>query len=232
MGSCDRRVLSIASCCLAGIVLAAGCYGTRGGFHGERGADGQKLKIRAEAYSFNARLKRDGKPTTFKLEIYQTDSLLGLSGRGYLGKGALKGWLTSDSIKVYFPATGELLYESLADMTGSAECQSPLAGLKVLALFHELPDTTLAANGLKVTADRSNAKRPRFRVESVWPGCHWHLDLTYDRQKPGWRIRRFEFDDGTGTVLKGTRVKYRAQANVATKRFLVDPPPGTTRITP
>jgi len=192
-------------------------------------------KIQAEAYSFNSRLRRQGKPTTFKLEVYQTDSLLGLSGRGYLGKGALKGWLTSDTIKVYFPSTKELLFEPLIALTSSGECDSPLGafgGLSVLDLFAQLPDSVLAGTRLMVNADYSSSKRPKFRIASTDRTCSWQLDLTYDQQKPGWRIRRFEFDDGAGTTLRGIRERYRAKARVALKRFMPRPPPGAAQINP
>lgn len=191
-----------------------------------------ETKIQAEAYSFNARLRRQGKPTTFKLEVYQTDSLLGLSGRGYLGKGALKGWLTSDSIKVYFPSTKEYLHDPLSAVASSGECASPLGGLNVLDLFAQLPDSILNGTDLMVNADYSKSKRPQFLIESADEKCNWRLDLTYDRKKTGWRIKRFEFDNGSGTTLRGIRDRYRAEAKVALKRFMPRPPPGAVRIIP
>jgi hypothetical protein len=216
------------------IVTAAlsGCQYDRRGGDLVVAEEALERKIQAEAYSFNSRLRRQGKPTTFKLEVYQTDSLLGLSGRGYLGKGALKGWLTSDSIRVYFPATKELLHEPLTALTGSGKCGSPLGGLNVLNLFAQLPDSVLARTQLMVNADYSKPKRPKFRIESGDSTCSWQLDLIYDLQKPGWRIRRFEFDDGAGTTLRGIRERYRAEAKVALKRFTPTPPPGAVRIIP
>ena len=81
-----------------------------------------------------------------------------------------------------------------------------------------------------VNADYSKPKRPKFRIESADVNCHWVLDLTYDHQKPGWRIRRFEFDDGTGTTLRGIRERYRARAKVALKRFMPIPSPDAVLI--
>ena len=196
------------------------------------GEEALERKIQAEAYSFNARLRRQGKPTTFKLEVYQTDTLLGLSGRGYLGKGALKGWLTADSIKVYFPTTKELVYEPLGALVNSERCGLPLEGLNVLNLFSQLPDSILADTRLMVNADYAKPKRPAFLIEPVDGECAWRLNLTYDRKKPGWRIRRFEFDDGAGNTLRGIRERYRAEAKVALKRFLPRLAPDAVRIVP
>jgi len=224
-----RHILSLIA---IAVLAVTGCQSGRYG--GDVGVAEEALekKIRAEAYSFNSRLRRQGKPTTFKLEVYQTDSLLGLSGRGYLGKGALKGWVTSDTIKVYFPSTNELLYEPLIAVTGSGECEFPLGGLSVLDLFAQLPDSVLAGTKLMVNADYSNPKRPNFRIEPSQSTCHWRLDLTYDQQKTGWRIRRFEFDNGAKTTLRGIRERYRTKAKVALKRFIPRPLPGVTRINP
>ena len=225
--NCGSLILS-----LVAVLAVTGCQSGRHGV--DVGVTEQALerKIQAEAYSINARLRRQGKPTTFKLEVYQTDTLLGLSGRGYLGKGALKGWVTSDTIKVYFPSTNELLYEPLIAMTGSGKCEFPLGGLSVLDLFAQLPDSVLAGTQLMVNADYSNPKRPNFRIESSQSTCHWRLDLTYDQQKTGWRIRRFEFDNGAETTLRGIRERYRTKAKVALKRFTPRPQPGVTLINP
>ncbi len=228
LGFCAKITLT-ASVALG---ILSGCQSGRSGT-GLAGAEAAlETKIRTEAYSFNARLRRQGKPTTFKLEVYQTDSLLGISGRGYLGKGALKGWLTSDSIKVYFPSTNEFLHDPLSAVASSGECSSPLGGLNVLDLFAQLPDSILSGTDLMVNADYSKPKRPHFLIESADEECNWRLELTYDLQKTGWRIRRFEFDDGAGTTLRGIRERYRAKANVALKRFVPRPPPGAVRIIP
>lgn len=227
------RVQSIIVVLLA--LVSAALTGCQSGRHGTGivgDEEALETKIRAEAYSFNARLRQQGKPTTFKLEVYQTDSLLGLSGRGYLGKGALKGWLTSDSIKVYFPATKEYVQDQLSVVAKSGKCASPLGGLNLLDLFAQLPDSILSDTDLLVNADYSKAKRPKFRIESADEECRWQLDLTYDHQKTGWRIRRFEFNNGNGTTLRGIRERYRAKANVALKRFMPRPPPGAVRIIP
>lgn len=188
-------------------------------------------KIKAEAYSFNARLRRNGKPTSFKLEVYQTDTILGLSGRGYLGKGALRGWLRSDSIKVYFPSTKELVYDALADLVGSGNCPFALSGISALSVFSGLPDSASIGSELDIIADHTNAKRPKFVIRPKRSDCSWQLDLVYDRQKPGFRIRKFEFSDGKGTSLKATREKYRAAAKVPLKRFQARTPPEATRLT-
>jgi len=226
VGSVQLCRLAIIS---AGVVfLLGGCSTTR-----KRSLDQfAEVRITAEAYSFNARLWRDGKPTTFKLELYQTDSLIGLSGRGYLGKGALRGWIRSDSIMVYFPTTNELLYESLDALVAASSCPLSLASLDLIAFMSRPPDSIALAKGLKVNSDYESEDRARFDVQSIEPGCSWKLALVYRHRDLGWRIDEFDFDDGSGTRLKGSCELYRARAGVPLSRFEPRSRPDARRITP
>ncbi len=205
---------------LAAVTLSLavwGCYGTTGR---NMATDAEPSeKIRVEAYSFDARLHRDGKPTSFKLRVFQTDTVLALSGTGYLGKGALKGRLTTDSLEVYFPASNEYLYEALADILTSSDCPVSPTGLDLLVLFRSLPDSLEPAEELRVTADYHNAGRPVFVVHS--PGCNWRIELVYDRQKTGWRLREFDFDDGDRVRFHAERAKYKAEAKIKRSLFNV-----------
>ncbi len=193
---------------------------------------GAETKIEAEAYSFNCRMFRDGKPTTFKLELYQTDTLLGMSGRGYLGKGALKGWLTRDSLKVYFPSTDEFIYESLPDLVADSECPLPLARFDVLSLLKTLPDSLESVEGFAVSSDYDDQKKPAFVLESTLADCPWRLELIYDQKNDAWRLRRFEFNDGRSLRLRGERERYKADARVPLKRFDIVIPDDAVRMAP
>jgi len=227
----DTRVPSVGFSLIfcAGIAcLLNGCYAS-----GKRSLDqSEEIKITAEAYSFNARVWRDGKPTTFKLELYQTDSLIGLSGRGYLGKGALRGWVRSDSVMVYFPATNELLCESLDSLVAASSCPLPVAELDLVALMSKPPDSIALKEGLEVTSDYKSEGRARFEVQSTEAECTWKLSLVYRNRDLGWRIDEFDFDDGRGTRLKGSCELYRAVARVPLSRIEPRPRPDALKIIP
>ncbi|MEW5795981.1 MAG: hypothetical protein AB1772_06430 [Candidatus Zixiibacteriota bacterium] len=186
----------------------------------------------ADALSFNARLWREGKPTSFKLELYVTDSVVGLSGRGYLGKGALKGWLTGDSIKVFFPGTNEYLYESLDQVAHKTDCPVTVTGLNLLGLATTPPDSAALANRILVTTDNRRQNRLEFDIGPTDTSCVWQVNLIYDREKSGWSVRDFRFVSGDELVLKATRERYRQGVRVPRKRFEVVIPPDATRITP
>jgi hypothetical protein len=188
--------------------------------------------IRADAYSFNARIWRDGKPTTFKLQLYRTDSLVGLSGTGYLGKGALRGWISRDSILVHFPASKEYVYEDLSDLGRDAECPMPLASLNVLQVLSIPPDSIATSQAIVVLSDYSDENRPEFEVAGTDPACPWTLEIVYDHDGDGWRIRKFDFSDGNAFRLRAERARFKADAEIPPARFQPDIPGGTVRISP
>jgi hypothetical protein len=187
-------------------------------------------KIEVEAYLFDAKLRRQGKPTSFRLEIFQTDSVMALGGRAYLGKGALKGLLTTDSLEVYFPSSNEYLYESLSDLFATAECTNTAPKLSLLHLFASLPDSLAEMEEVSVASDYTNLKHPEFVISL--PDCPWVIELTYDWQETGWRIQDFMFDNGNDITLKAKRRTYKKETQVPYSKFRLVPPDGAIRITP
>ncbi|UCD63941.1 MAG: hypothetical protein JSW34_00505 [Candidatus Zixiibacteriota bacterium] len=211
------------------LLAVAGC----GGGVSRKGAVGDEnrldRKIEAEAFLFDAKLKRHGKTHSVRLEFYQTDSLVGISGKGYLGKGALKGWLTADSIKVYFPSTDEYVYEAVADLMGSFDCVGSRPHLNLFQFFANRPED-VAGLGDSTTVFRigNSVKYPGYEI--TFAGCPWQIELTYVKQKDGWRIKDFTFSDGDQTSLKAKRRKYRRGAGVKLEKFMAPVRDGSVRI--
>ena len=185
-------------------------------------------EILVEAYLFDAKLRRDNKPTSVRLEFYHTDSVIAIAGRGYLGKGALRGRLNADTLQVYFPTTDEYVHESVATVLGSIKCSGRLPSISLLALFNNLPDSVLSTSELTIESNYSDESHPEFRVMSE--NCLWEMRLTYAIEDEGWRIKEFEFDDGEGNTLKGKRRTYKRQATVKASKFYVPIKPGSQRI--
>ncbi len=189
----------------------------------------EKQQVNVEAYLFDAKLRRNKKPTSVRLEFYHTDSVIAIAGRGYLGKGALRGRLTADSVEVYFPTTDEYLLESVANLLGSVECSGPLPPLSLLALFANLPDSVLHEPGLSIESDHSDSRHPQYRI--AMEGCPWEIDLTYAWQDVGWRVKKFSFNDGAELTLKATRRTYKRSARVKANKFQIPVRAGSVRIT-
>jgi len=216
---------------LAVFLLLAGCgSGYRKHVAIEERKQAMQEKVEVEAYLFDARLRRRGKPTSFRLEIFQTDSVLALGGRAYLGKGALKGRMTADSLEVYFPSSNEYLYELLSDLFTTVECPNRVPDFNLLSLFDSLPDSIEEMENVRVTADYGNSKRPEFNI--FLKNCPWRIELTYDQQGTGWRIRSFVFDDGQGVSLIARRREYKKRARVPSNKFQVLSPSDAVRIIP
>jgi hypothetical protein len=186
--------------------------------------------VKVEAYLFDAQVQRGKKRNSFRLDVYQTDSILALTGRGYLGKGALKGWMTRDSVKVLFPSTNEYLYETIPGLIGAIDCLGEVPEVNLFSLFSALPDSVMTDPRVKIKSDYSDSGQPRFAVS--YKGCPWSINLTYDHQDAGWRIKEFEFDDGHDNTLAGKRRIYKGDAKVPSSRFQLAVPASFVRIIP
>ncbi len=187
-------------------------------------------KIRGEAFLFDVKLKRNGKPTSFRLEIYQTDSITAFSGRGYLGKGALKGVIANDSILVYFPVSNEYLYESSSKLLDIKDCVNDLDNLNFFDLLINLPTELDIGTNLKISTVDSDADKPSFELYN--PECNWQINIDYDKRKTGWRIKSFFVNDGDVNTIKATRRTYKKNAKIPHKRFIVNIPDDAIRIIP
>lgn len=208
------------------VVLVSGCTTPPPGGE-ERMSD---IEVKGEAYLFDARLWQEGKPTSFRLHIYQTDSLIGLGGRGYLGKGALKGRVTTDSILIYFPSVNEYLREDMAELISSFDCASPLASFNILELFADLPDPVAWSGGGMSLEVENEDDKPTYTLSPV--DCDWTARLIYDDEDKGWRVEEFEFNDGHDTRLEASRRRYNDDADLSISRFDVAIPADAIRIYP
>ncbi|MDF1544628.1 MAG: hypothetical protein P1R58_05950 [bacterium] len=209
--------------------LLSGC-GTGPNRTGEEQSALSRSKITADAYLFDATLYREGKPTSVRLECYVTDSVVGLSGRGYLGKGALKGRLTRDSINVYFPSTNEYLSEKSGDLLISAAgCAQVKAEADLLSLFSSVPESRNWGETFAITRSGDD-DQPQYQISLG--DCGWEFTLEYRESDASLFLNKFEFNDGHGSRLKAKRRTLKREASVPSNRFQVDLPIGAVRIIP
>jgi hypothetical protein len=224
--------MKLASLIVPSLLLSLFLHGCGAGYRKEGPDVGSTAylhhDVTVEAYLFDAKLRRHKKPTSVRLEFYHTDSVIAVAGRAYLGKGALRGRLTADSLIVYFPTTDEYVIESVADLLGSLECSAPLPDMSLLELFANLPDSVLTEKGFKIVSDTSDRLHPGYELS--FEGCRWNIRLTYALQREGWRVKEFAFDDGAGVTLKGKRRTYKREATVKAGKFKVPIKAGSTRI--
>ncbi len=186
-------------------------------------------KVEAEAYLFDVKIRRQGKPTSLRLDLYQTDSVIAMFGRAYFNKGAFRGRLTSDSLHIFFPAANEFLQESIDALFSSFNCQGSLSGLPVFKYFSELPDSALSETGLEIRTLINENKKKSFEISAT--GCSWLMSLKYVKEDKGWRLNEFKFDDKQSVRVKGGRRIYKSSAKIPSGRFELAIPSDSYRIT-
>lgn len=229
-----HRLLCHARCLVLLFILASlsSCSpGRAGGSIEERlSPRSEDEKIRVEAYLFDAKLRRDGKPTSLRLELYHADTAVGLYARGYLGKTGLKGYLDHDSLLVYFPRSDEFVAGPIVELLTSLPCELNSEIFDLFTMIRNLPDSRMVPPQVNVESDFSKAKRPRF-VLSV-PECDWKILLAYDQKSDNWRLREFEYRNGEGTNLKASRRNFRSRAKVSASLLDFRIPATAVRVSP
>lgn len=220
----------IALLIIADLILG-GCYGGDRQF-GDETSDNESLysEIPVEAYLFDVKLRRDGKPTSFRLDLYQTDSAVAMYGRGYFNKGAFRGVLSDDSLHINFPSSKEYLQESIESLFQSFDCEKDLIAVELLAYFARPPDSGQIAGDLMVESLEQDGQSRKVKVSSK--NCPWRLLMGYDLKENGWRIESFEFDDDKSVTLKGELRKYKGDSSISQSRFKLTIPSNFSKITP
>ena len=223
----SRLVLSLL---LAGSVVMASCGGRRGDI-----VSGEKIfvhsgEVEVDAFLFDAKLWRDGKPTSFRLEIYQADTIAGLSGRGYLGKGALKGRMTADSMVVYFPSTNEYIRESIAGVLGSIDCAGEEYPPSIVRLTRSLPEKWVLDSDYVIDSLSFEDNSREYSIAQE--NCLWELRVSYTLADSTWYLDDLEFDSGDSIRLTARRRTLKTGTMVEVVRFAAPISPGAVRIIP
>lgn len=222
----DKHYLSkLLALSVLAICIACGGYGSS--VSGENKVE--KKKIEVEAYLFDMKIRRKGKPTSLRLDLYQTDSVIAMFGRAYFNKGAFRGRLTNDSLHIFFPASNEFLQESIDALFSTFNCQGNLTGLPVFKYFSELPDSAVSETGLEIKALVNEREKKSFEITAT--GCSWLMSLKYVNEDKGWRLNEFKFDDNLSVRIKGSRRIYKSSARIPSGRFELAIPSDSYRIT-
>lgn len=199
------------------ICLVAGCGTAHKSTPGTESGISAGQELQCEAFLFDARITCEKKYNSFRLELYQTDSLIGLTGRGYLGKGALKGWITPESLLVYFPTVKEYIQEAVSDVWKSFECVQNENSLNIFGLITNLPEEIIPAEGYQLELIKDDDKEKEYQINKI--GCHWSITASYDLREKGWRLKEFNISESDKFELAGKRREYRDDVKIKTNRF-------------
>jgi hypothetical protein len=214
------------------LLVAAGCTVVKPHHTSEEKPDVQPSgSVRADAYLFDTEIVKAGKLTSMRLEIFDADSVMAVAGRAYLGKGAVRGKFTADSIIMYFPPIKQYLRESVRAWHSKDSCVSDVSHINFLRCLDEIPGERSGDSGLAVRTVSRTEDNVSVAVTSL--NCRWVLSLTYFlTSQDGWRLSRFVFDDSTNTTISGNRREFRPGAKFKASQFDVVIPDGAESIIP
>jgi hypothetical protein len=208
--------------------LLLSCSGSQPRANGEAGRQTVDTKVTADAYLFDARFTRDGRLGSMRLEIFDADSVIALSGRAYLGKGALRGRITRDSVQLYFPASNQYISEATDEFLRNDSCALDIAKEELVSILRHRPP--MASNPTAGRFSVISASADDTVMIATW--CRKSFELKYYKTSEGWCVGSFNFRDSLGTEIQANRREVRFGARIKAGQFHVTIPPDAERITP
>jgi len=198
-------------------------------------------KVVADAYLFDAKIHRQGKPTSIRLELYVVADTVYIYGRAYLGKGALKARLTRDSLVALFPTEKEYLSDQVSEVISSEDCpDSVVQGIHLARLLTDPPDSESSLSEIISQGRSSDYGQPQNEKKktnrkvyaTIDSACKWILQLDYDTRANRQTLVHILFDDGDGTRINATLREQKPNSSVPKSRVTLDVPADYTRLSP
>jgi hypothetical protein len=226
MKNCNSLLIpAIVGC---GLALMLSCSASRPNANDESGSQGNDTKVTADAYLFDTQVTRGGRLASMRLEIFDADSVIGLSGRAYLGKGALKGRITRDSVKLYFPSSNQYISEATDDFMRNDSCALNISKDDLVGILRHRPPSDSRPTAGKFGVISASADDTV--MIATW--CRRIFELKYYKTSDGWCVGSFHFDDSLGTEIQAKRREVRFGARVKAGQFHVIIPSDAERIKP
>ena len=119
--------------------------------------------FRSAAYLIDLRVNNAGKKYSVMTELVFSGDSIGLYGRGYLGRGAFKGYIIRDTIVLYFASENEYYSTTLTRLDLSGDCaRGGEAMLFALSLLSGWTDPAMDRDSLRVVGNWASYKMGRF----------------------------------------------------------------------
>ncbi|RKX22050.1 MAG: hypothetical protein DRP35_02940 [Candidatus Zixiibacteriota bacterium] len=203
--------------CLILLVFSIiGCSVSKKTMIGEEvsGVDSNK-KISAEAFLYDAKYYDNNKPRSFRLQIFRTDSIIAFTGNGYLGKGVLRGTLTSDSLKAYFPTEDEYYYRDVDLIFKQSECNISDDDFDLSALFDFYKIMKLNNAIYEISETDNNRKKIVINPKK----CSWDIEIEYKNYDSDLRPYLFSYTNKDNRKISAKLRKFKKSANVKLNLF-------------
>ncbi|MEW6014749.1 MAG: hypothetical protein AB1690_05465 [Candidatus Zixiibacteriota bacterium] len=191
-----------------------------------------KEKLRGDAYLLDVKINREGKKSSFRLDLYQSEETLAWFARGYLGKGVMKGVLTNDSLIVYFPTeeefySGKLNALAKKSCLGNAELESVLG-----QLFRILPpEISSLSDNFYLTILKEDDKQRRYILN--YKDCGGGIRLDYEKHDLRFLISNIQYIGEEETFGFEAKVRdFRLDTDLPADKFEIAIPSTATRLNP
>ncbi len=203
-------------CLILLVISIIGCSVSNKSMIGEEysGVD-SKQKISVEAFLYDAKYYENNKPRSFRLQVFRTDSIIAFTGKGYFGKGVLRGTLTSDSLKVYFPTQDEYYYKTVDFIFKQSECNTFDEDFDLSALFdfHEISKLN------NEIYEISETKNKRKIININHEKCSWDIEIEYKNYDSDLRPYLFSYTNKDNQKISAKLRKYKKSAKVRLSLF-------------
>ncbi len=198
------------------ILYISGCSVSQKSLVGkESSSPNLKQKISVEAFLYDAKYYENNKPRSFRLQVFRTDSIIAFTGKGYLGKGVLRGTLTSDSLKVYFPTQDEYYYKAVDLIFEQSECKISDDDFDLSALF-DFSEIQKLDNAIYKISETKN-KRKKIVVNPK--ECSWDIEIEYKKYDLDLRPYLFSYTNKDNQKISAKLRKYKKSAKVKLSLF-------------
>jgi len=227
-----KRSLSV--CLILSIIILSSCTVATRKQSGET-ISAEEAKFgegRGDAYLFDAKIYRDGKKNSVRLDVYYKNEQAGVFARGYLGKGVLKGIIDKDSIIVYFPTEDQFYTGEIASLV-KGDCRHKFDFESIIIqLMTKLPsDIKDAGDDYYVTILKDKGKTREYRLESRH--CPEHIILEYDLKENRFILDKIDFrTEDDSFRFKAERRKFRLNVDIPVNKIVFDIPEDAARILP
>lgn len=187
---------------------------------------------KGDAFLYDARIYRDGRKNSVRLDVYRYADSLSVFARGYLGKGVLKGFIRGDSVLAYFPTEDQYFYGRLADiLPGTCAAGTELEKLLVELFFRTPDEMQLNFEDLYLTVVKESRKERIYRLTAR--GCPESIELHYDLKEHCYLLEKIEYSNPDESLkFMAERRRQKLNIDLPAEKKSVSIPETATRIYP
>jgi hypothetical protein len=204
--------------------------------------------LRSAAYLIDLRVNNAGEKFSVMTELVFSGDSVGLYGRGYLGRGAFKGNIIGDTVRLYFAAEDEYFMTTLTHLDSAGDCaRGGEALLSALSFLSGRKSGRVGRDSLQIAGSWATYRAGRFsgrlrlnkqgvpRSEVLVDAlCHDSMTITYglfNDKFPYYQPFEFEYRNGRDDFqAKGFMREQKYNAAIPAKKLQITIPSTARRL--